>query len=141
VKDRVDVKIGRADRDYGKKALAGPIEEIFRQTLSADFGYQNRGGIRATLPKGDILARHIWTILPFENTLVTVRVKGAALPAHMAPRGTKIDPDRVYTVATNSFVADHADRYFPDGVESVTDSGIGMREAVLNWVKKRGGIE
>jgi 2',3'-cyclic-nucleotide 2'-phosphodiesterase (5'-nucleotidase family) len=141
VRERVDVKIGRSEREYGKKALAAPIERIYRETLRTDFGFQNRGGIRATLPKGDILARHIWTILPFENTLVTVRVRGSALPKHMAPRGTEIDEDRVYSVATNSFVADHADRYFPDGIEGVTDSKIGMRDAVLDWVKKHGGIE
>jgi len=137
----VDVVIGRAAKRWDKAALATRIEAIFGETLSTDLAFQNPGGIRAELAAGDILIRHVWTILPFENTLVTVRVKGEDLPEGLRRAAGEIDPHYVYTIATNSFVAAHADRYFPAGVESVEDSGIMMRDAVIEWIRERGGIE
>jgi 2',3'-cyclic-nucleotide 2'-phosphodiesterase (5'-nucleotidase family) len=140
VRERVDVVIGRAETELGKRALKTRIEAVFRETLATELAYQNPGGIRATLPAGDILIRHIWTILPFENTLVTVEVKGENLPEHLRAAAGEIDPHHVYTVATNSFVSAHLPKYFPDGVEGVIDSGVMMRDAVVEWVRERGGL-
>lgn len=140
VRDRVDVVIGRADRDWSKAELATPIEAIYRERLGTDLGYHNRGGIRATVPAGDVTIRRIWNVLPFENTLVTLSVRGANLPRPLLEQTPDHDPDRVYTVATNSFVAAHLDRYFPAGVESVEDSGVPMRDAVIEAVRSSGRL-
>lgn len=37
----------------------------------------NIGGIRSTIGKGDILLKHIYEVMPFENELVIVKMKGA----------------------------------------------------------------
>ncbi|MEN8150693.1 MAG: 5'-nucleotidase C-terminal domain-containing protein, partial [Planctomycetota bacterium] len=137
----VDVKIGTATKAYDKAGLKTRIEAIYREILETDMGFQNPGGIRATLSAGDVTIRHVWTILPFENTLVRVHVLGMNLPDGMRPEGGDVDPHHVYTVATNSFVADHADRYFPNGIEGIDDSGIMMRDAVVEWVREHGGFE
>ncbi|WP_434979809.1 5'-nucleotidase C-terminal domain-containing protein [Daejeonia sp. YH14] len=39
----------------------------------------NIGGIRSTIGKGSILLRHIFEIMPFENELVIVKIKGKDL--------------------------------------------------------------
>lgn len=36
----------------------------------------NIGGIRSTIGKGDILLKHIYEVMPFENELVIVKMKG-----------------------------------------------------------------
>ncbi|MCK5824680.1 MAG: 5'-nucleotidase C-terminal domain-containing protein [Ichthyobacteriaceae bacterium] len=38
----------------------------------ADIALFNKGGIRTSIKKGDILLRHMFEIMPFENTLVVV---------------------------------------------------------------------
>ena len=67
------------------------------------------------------------------------------------------DPDRAYDLTfaipqveqfpqkidheIRRIVSGHADRYFPSGIEGVDDSGIMMRDAVVEWVRDHGGIE
>ena len=140
VAEAVDVLIGAADRDLGKPELRRATGEIYRRVLGADLGYQNPGGVRATIAAGPIRIRDVWYVLPFENTLVTVRVRGGALPSWAKERIGRVEPDRIYTVATNSYVADHPEQYFPGGVESVRDSGREMRGAVIDWVREHGGL-
>lgn len=41
-----------------------------------DFAYTNSGGLRATLPKGNIYRYQIFELMPFENTFTTVTFKG-----------------------------------------------------------------
>ncbi|MHC4470675.1 MAG: bifunctional metallophosphatase/5'-nucleotidase [Planctomycetota bacterium] len=141
VREKVDLKIGVAARDLDKRQLKRLIEEVYQRALETDLGYQNPGGVRAAIGKGDIRVRDVWTVLPFENTLVTVRVKGASLPEWLARRIPKVEPEHVYTVATNSFVTSHLDRYFPNGIEGMKDSGKSMRDTVIEHVKATGSLE
>lgn len=141
VRERVDVKIGETRRGWKPDELRPLIERVFREAVGADAGFENAGGIRAGLAAGDVTIRDVWNVMPFENTIVTVRVKGAQLPAWARERlgaGT-IDRERVYTIATNSFVAAHADRYFPKGTEGKVDSGLSTRQAVVDRIRRRGG--
>ncbi len=41
-----------------------------------DFALQNAGGVRITVPKGDITIGEVYTLLPFANTLVTLKMEG-----------------------------------------------------------------
>jgi 2',3'-cyclic-nucleotide 2'-phosphodiesterase (5'-nucleotidase family) len=141
VRERVDVVIAKAERDYSPRDLKAITEEIYRQALKTDLGYQNPGGVRAPIVGGDVTIRDIWNVLPFENTLVTVRIRGANLPEGLAKRLREVDPERVYTLATNSYVAAHHERFFPDGIEGMVDSGRSMRGVVVDWVKERGRLE
>ena len=45
--------------------------------LGIDFAIQNGGGIRADLPKGPITIRSIHEILPFDNSVVVLTLKGS----------------------------------------------------------------
>jgi 5'-nucleotidase/UDP-sugar diphosphatase len=115
------------------------------RSLKTDFALQNGGGIRVGLPAGEITKKKIYEILPFDNTVVVLKMKGlqvlrlfehmAAVPAgsgafpqmsvgvrfmvNAAARkiegvtinGRPIDPDRIYAMATNSYLAGGGDGY------------------------------
>jgi 5'-nucleotidase/UDP-sugar diphosphatase len=130
-----DVLVGTAERDLEKEDVKALAERVMRETAGADFGLQNDGGVRASIPKGPVTVRRIWEAFPFENTVVRVKVPGKALPPDLA-KGAKVDPGKVYVVATNTFIADHLDRYLPGADPAVEDTGVVLRDAVVEWVKK-----
>ena len=45
--------------------------------LDVDFAFQNGGGIRTSLADGEIQKRTIYEVLPFDNTVMTVTMKGS----------------------------------------------------------------
>ena len=45
--------------------------------VKVDFGFTNGGNIRAALPKGDVTRENILTVLPFENYVYVVTLKGS----------------------------------------------------------------
>ncbi len=51
------------------------------QNLGVDFAFQNGGGIRTSLGDGDIQKRTIYEVLPFDNSVMTVTLKGSDVQA------------------------------------------------------------
>ncbi len=47
-----------------------------RENKSIDLVLLNHGGIRTIIPKGDVTARTAYEIMPFENSLVVIALKG-----------------------------------------------------------------
>jgi 2',3'-cyclic-nucleotide 2'-phosphodiesterase (5'-nucleotidase family) len=134
--------IGKTDVRLDKKRLRRHIERIYRELLGTDLGYQNSGGIRGVVEPGEIRIRDVWTVLPFDNTLVTLTLKGEQLPRYARGRiGSRFDPEAEYTIATNSYVADQQEKYFKTTDAPVVDSGLLMRDEVVKWVREHGGFE
>jgi len=87
--DRVRGEYGRvlgtlaADlrRGRGESALGDWLADVLREAADADVGLINSGGIRRDLVAGPVTALHIHEVLPFANSLVTVRLSGAELAA------------------------------------------------------------
>ncbi len=129
VSDIVDEPIGRAQRAIRRDDLKGIIEKVMRKAAGADLAYMNRGGIRANIPQGVVLRRHVWTILPFGNDLAYGTVKGSKLPNELRDR-TNIDPNREYVVATNNFIAD---KWAERGV-MLDGRGPKIRDLLIDWV-------
>jgi 5'-nucleotidase / UDP-sugar diphosphatase len=73
---KVDWKI---PRDHRESNLGSFEADIFREYTGADIAFINNGGLRKELSAGPIRVRDIWEINPFNNTLVTVTIKGAQL--------------------------------------------------------------
>lgn len=64
-------------RDYRRESNVGNlIADAMRAATGADAAFMNAGGIRADLPKGEITLEQVYTVLPFENTLLTVGLTG-----------------------------------------------------------------
>ena len=48
-----------------------------KEVGNCDFTLQNSGGVRTSLPQGDITIGEVYTMLPFGNTLVTLEMNGS----------------------------------------------------------------
>jgi 5'-nucleotidase/UDP-sugar diphosphatase len=138
--------------------------------LNVDFAIQNGGGIRADLPEGPITRRRIYDILPFDNTVVVLKMKGsqvlqlfdriAAVPSgrgafpqvsegvrftinyhnqsceNVTIGGNPVDPEKVYSIATNSYLAAGGDGYtiFLRALDHY-DTSIFQRDALSEYLK------
>lgn len=86
--DKVKVKmaevIGEASDElpYSRSAespLANMVADAFREKGKTEIAIHNIGGIRARIGKGKITWGNAFEVLPFQNTMVTLRVTGAQL--------------------------------------------------------------
>ena len=51
----------------------------YTKNMGVDFAIQNGGGIRADLPEGQITMKTLYEILPFDNSVVVLTLKGSDL--------------------------------------------------------------
>ncbi len=91
-------------------------------------------------------ARHIWNIHPFGNQLAIVQIRGKDIGGKLLERltaaGTALDPDQLYTAATNSFVVEPARRESLIGItESVWLKEDLIRDVVIDYIKEGGPID
>jgi 2',3'-cyclic-nucleotide 2'-phosphodiesterase (5'-nucleotidase family) len=136
VTDVVDVPIGVSKRTFARHELQSLIEQVMRETTNADLAYMNLGGIRDALPQGQLLARHIWNIMPFDNLIVTGKVWGKQIPEEAA-RGRQIDPEKEYRFVTNNFIAGQWEDL---GLE-FPETGPPIRDVFIDWIKEKKVIE
>lgn len=64
------------DRNDGLTPLGIVVSEAMRKITGADIAITNGGGIRAPLSAGMLTMGDLYTILPFDNTLYTMTLKG-----------------------------------------------------------------
>ena len=67
------------DRYAGVTPLGVTVAEAMRQAGGTQVAIANGGGIRAPLTKGTLTLGDMYTILPFDNNLLTMKVTGAKL--------------------------------------------------------------
>lgn len=65
------------NRDTGVSPMGATVAETMRRIVDADIAITNGGGVRAPLMVGTITVGDMYTILPFDNTLVTMEMKGS----------------------------------------------------------------
>lgn len=137
-----------------------------------DFAMNNGGGIRADLPAGDITKKSVFTVLPFDNSVTVIKLKGSDVQAmfdyvattigkgafaqmsdgvsytinvaagkceNILIGGKPIDPAKVYTIATNSYLADGGDGYamFKNQLNRY-ETSMFQRDALIQYVQKLG---
>lgn len=61
---------------HHESTLADLITDAMRASSGADISFYNAGGIRADVPSGPITLEKLFTVLPFDNLLVTVKLTG-----------------------------------------------------------------
>ena len=143
--------------------LSNLIADSFRKKAAVDVGLQNMGGIRADIRQGPITRGAIFEVLPFQNTVVTLKMTGAQLKATLAwdlmaigglraefdttkpagqrlvsislADGSPVRDDRLYTVATNDFVVAGGDGFAEFGkAQEVVDTGQLLRDVFSEYV-------
>lgn len=167
--------VGRAigkfngDRDSirkGPTSLGRLVATVIREAGAADVAVISSGGIRDSLPEGELSRRDILTALPFRNTLVAASLSGAQLLAYlravsaMTPGsgaypqwagvrwerddiligGAAVDPAKSYRIATTAFNARGGDGY-PPLTASPAASGLPLSDAVTAYIAGRGAID
>lgn len=104
--------------------------------INPDAAYVNYGGLRASLPQGEITVGHIFELMPFENEIVMIKVSGESvlmMAERIAARGGEgvsglklgirnesvgtltiggnaVDPSATYWLVTNDYIANGGDQ-------------------------------
>ncbi|ROI04417.1 MULTISPECIES: 5'-nucleotidase [unclassified Chryseobacterium] len=130
---------------------------------NVDAALINIGGIRTTIGKGDIMLKNVFEVMPFENELIIVKMKGKDLSglfeyyaktqvnnpvSHLyietnngqltqsLINGKAVDPNRDYYIATSDYLALGGDNmsFFSKG-ESIA-TGVKLRDLYIEYFKK-----
>lgn len=73
----VELDGSRENVRTGESNLGQLLTDSMKATSGADIAITNGGGIRASIPAGEITKNHIVTAFPFGNYLVTKNIKGS----------------------------------------------------------------
>ena len=136
-----------------------------RENKKIDICLLNSGGIRSILPKGNITARNAFEIMPFENSMVVIALKGEQvnemvdfLIADKKPhplsgitftidknnqsksilvQGKPLQKETVYYVGTNDYLSDGGDNmnFFKKGVQKF-DLDYKLRNILIDYFKQ-----
>ena len=144
--DAVAVKVDRplavSKHAFNKEQLKALIERALREATHSDFAWMNEGSIRDTLPQGQLLERHIWNIMPFDNEVVVGTFRGKDLPPKVT-EGRKIDPEREYTLAVSDYTAANQgtdENLGTTGLRFPRDAGP-LRNMLIAWFRNQRVIE
>lgn len=135
---------------------------------NVDASVINIGGIRAVIGAGDIMVKNVFEVMPFENEIVLVKMKGSDLDglfnyyaeteknnpvSHLyietqgkslknaLINGEKVDVNKTYYIATSDYLALGGDnmRFFSKG--EVISTGLKMRDVFMEYFKKNPEIK
>jgi len=142
VSNLVDVPIGRSTKQFSKPEIKELMERALRDRFPSDFSFTNVSGVRDTLPEGQLLARHIWNVMPFDDYVFTADVPGDQLMKLEDPSrpikvaGTaKLDPQRTYRLVTTDFLTSSwADRGYKF---RVADQNVLLRDVLIDWIRQK----
>ncbi len=138
----VDRPLAASRKAFTKPEVKALIEQAMREQTGADFAFVNPGGVRDVLPAGQIVERHIWNIMPFDNRVVVGRFRGRLLPS-VVLSGKQVDPDREYTLAVSDFTAVNQSAHSElntTGLKFDQDVGL-LREIIIDWCRKKQVLE
>jgi 2',3'-cyclic-nucleotide 2'-phosphodiesterase (5'-nucleotidase family) len=138
---RVDQPLAVSSRSFTKAEVKLLIERAMREQTGSNFAFMNLGGVRDVLPKGQLLVRHIWNIMPFDNMVVVGTFKGRQIPQVVA--GAKqLDPDRDYTFAVSDFTAANpeGEGLKATGLKFPNEVGL-LRDILVDWFRKKKTID
>jgi 5'-nucleotidase/UDP-sugar diphosphatase len=144
----------RSGLDAGSDALHSWVTRSIRDVLKVDVVVVNKGGFRAGLPAGPITRGSVYTVLPFDNSLMTFKLKGDALLRALAnpkaivggvskgPKGYRdsqgrdISPTAIYTVASVEYLYFGGDGFDFEKQDPLPgETGMVWQTAVVDWTK------
>lgn len=169
--DEYSKKDGELNTAIGNLMADAVFEQITpilfkRHNLKLDFVLLNHGGIRAPLPKGPVLMKTPFNIMPFENEVVVTQMRGEAiqnmlnyltkvqrahpvsgLELHITKSGKvnflqiqnkPFDPNKIYNVATNDYLYKGGDRMeFFKQSDTVFIMNYKIRNVLIDYFQKQ----
>ncbi len=136
-----------------------------REKRNIDICLLNSGGIRSILPKGNVTARTAFEIMPFENSLVIIALKGEQIlemvdyfiaekkphplagitftidkdnvAKNILVQGKPIQKETIYYVGTNDYLSNGGDNmdFFKKGVQKF-DMDYKLRNILIDYFKE-----
>jgi 2',3'-cyclic-nucleotide 2'-phosphodiesterase (5'-nucleotidase family) len=176
IKQKIDVQmnvvIGQAAvtmKGHGPESLLSNFSaDVYREAASkylgdsVDIAVVNLGGLRTVVTAGNITVGKVFELMPFENELVIVWLKGDKLigllqyfagmggegvsglrmeikegkAVNMSVAGKPIFTDKLYSIATNDYLAGGNDKMvqLAQNVKRV-NTGIKVRDMLLDYIK------
>ena len=167
--------IGRSKMEMGvdrpESLLSNFVADVLLRAGSdaagnpVDFAVVNVGGLRTSLPEGDVTYGDVYEILPFQNTLCILEMKGEVvleLFRQMAAvggeglggaclviskdrqlkeariAGKPVEPGRIYRVATLDYLAEGNDGMgaFKEAARCFCPEGMTVRQIVVDYIKE-----
>jgi 2',3'-cyclic-nucleotide 2'-phosphodiesterase (5'-nucleotidase family) len=142
--------------------------DVYRQAASdylkekVDLSVVNLGGLRTEVPAGNITVRKVFELMPFENELVILWLKGDKLSdllngfasiggqgvsglhmeisngkaVNVTINGKPLDTNKLYTIATNDYLAVGNDNMLPLAMnEKRLNTGLKIRNVLMDYIK------
>jgi len=136
-----------------------------REKKTIDICILNHGGIRSILPKGNVTARTAYEIMPFENSLVVIALKGEQIfelvdyfittkkphplsgisftiskdniAKNIVVQGKPVEKETTYYVATNDYLSNGGDNmnFFKKGTQKF-DLDYKLRNILIDYFKE-----
>ena len=143
----------------------GNIIFMAREKKNIDLCILNHGGIRSILPKGNVTTRTAYEIMPFENSLVVIALKGEQIfelvdyfiatqkphplsgitftigkdnvAKNILVQGKPVEKDTIYYVATNDYLSNGGDNmnFFKKGTQKY-DLDYKLRNILIDYFKE-----
>jgi 5'-nucleotidase / UDP-sugar diphosphatase len=151
--DTLSHVIGYADQTISDRSneMYNMITDSWLITFPvADVSLTNIGGIRQSIPSGDITLATLVGVLPFENTIVELELTGQQLTdgiyslvvggmttnnGFRLSDGRAIHSDSTYTVLTTDYLYSRPDYNFQYDDADPYRSGIHYRQPVIDWIE------
>ena len=160
-------------KEQAESNLGNLIADVLKISLEKnlgfdiDFAFMNYGGIRVnSIAKGPILKGEIYELLPFDNSLVMLEIKGSDLKVlfdHLINKGgwpvskeilvifdknnpgrtvtriqnQDIEADKLYKIGTIDYLAGGGDNCDFLKEKKRIDTGILIREALISFIQKK----
>lgn len=138
---------------------------LAREKKNIDLCILNHGGIRAILPKGNVTSRTAFEIMPFENSLVVIALKGEQIlemvdyfiatkkphplsgitftigkdnaAKNILVQGKPVEKETIYYVGTNDYLSNGGDNmnFFKKGIQKF-DLDYKLRNILIDYFKE-----
>lgn len=78
--EMIGESLGELAHQRDKVSVLGQwVTDIMRQETNADIAFQNGGGLRTSIPAGEVTIGNLWEVIPFDNTLILLDMKGSQI--------------------------------------------------------------
>jgi len=160
----VEIKRDRPEGLLNNLVVDAMAEIAEQNNISFDFVHANYFGLRVPLLAGEIKTYKIYEMMPFENYMVTVKLKGTDMQElfdYMAARGGEpvagvsyrienrkasdirigsnpLDTASVYTILTSDYTANGGDEAMVyERAYDRHDFPVKVRDAIITWLKQQ----
>jgi 2',3'-cyclic-nucleotide 2'-phosphodiesterase (5'-nucleotidase family) len=156
-KDREDEELSEVI-GYANLEISRSSDEMYNMITdswlysfpNADISITNKGGIRQSIPAGNITLATIVGVLPFENTILELELTGnelinclneylvvggmTTIGGYSLSDGTPIYADSTYSVLTTDYIYS-AFYYFSDYDPAPYNTSTHWRQPVIDWIE------